>query len=320
VQDVPVQDEATNLLVIADEVRQALAQGRPVVALESTIISHGFPYPDNLALARNIESTVRTGGAVPATIAVAGSKVWIGADAELLERLAQDRGAEKVSRRNLAAVLATGQLGATTVAATMLCAHLAGIRVFATGGIGGAHRGAERTMDVSADLSELARTPVCVVCAGAKSILDLRLTLEVLETHGVPVLGLGTDRFPAFYTRDSGLPVPTRVETPEQAAAVARIHWELGGAGLVVAAPIPEADQLESASIDPIIQHAVARAEQQGVTGAGWTPFVLDVIRQETGGRSVEANVALVLHNARQAAALAWALASPPRPVHQKAE
>jgi pseudouridylate synthase len=296
-------------LALAPEVREALASRAPVVALESTIIAHGLPYPQNLTLAQEVEGLVRGAGAVPATIAVAGGAVRIGLDPDLLQRLARGQEVAKVSRRDLGAVLVRGGLGATTVAATMLCAHLAGVRVFATGGIGGVHRGATLTMDVSADLAELARTPVCVVCAGAKSILDLPLTLEVLETQGVPVLGLGTDTFPAFYTPNSGLAVPVRVADAAEAAAIARAHWSLGGAGVVLAVPIPAAHALPGEEIDPLIQRAVAIAGEQGVNGPAWTPFVLDQIRQLTGGRSVSANVALVKHNATQAAAVARALA-----------
>ena len=299
-------------LVVAPEVRDALAAGRPLVALESTIISHGFPYPDNLALARELEAAVRDGGAVPATIAVAAGAIRVGVDGELLERLARESSVTKVSRRNLAAVLAAGELGATTVAATMLCADLAGIRVFATGGLGGVHRGAAQTMDVSADLTELARTPVCVVCAGAKAILDLALTLEYLETHGVPVLGVGTDAFPAFYTRDSGLPVPTRVADAREAAAVARAHWSIGGAGLVVAVPIPEEDELPRRLVDDAIGRAIRAALQEDVRGASWTPFVLDELRRATDGRTVTAHRALVLNNAHVATELAAALAQSP--------
>jgi pseudouridylate synthase len=295
-------------LTLSPEVREALASRTPVVALESTIIAHGLPYPQNLALAQEVERLVREAGAVPATIAVAGGAVRVGLDPDLLQRLARGQEVAKVSRRDLAAVLVRGGLGATTVAATMLCAHLAGIRVFATGGIGGVHRGATLTMDVSADLAELARTPVCVVCAGAKSVLDLPLTLEVLETQGVPVLGLGTDTFPAFYTPHSGLAVPTRVSDTAEAAAVLRAHWSIGGAGVVLAVPIPEAHALPVDEIDPAIERAVALAAEVGVKGPAWTPFVLDQIRRLTGGRSVAANVALVKHNATQAAALARAL------------
>ena len=299
-------------LELTPEVRAALAAGRPVVALESTIISHGFPYPDNLALARELEAVVHDGGAVPATIAVAGGVIRVGVDEALLERLASEPNVAKVSRRNLGAALARGELGATTVAATMLCADLAVIRVFATGGLGGVHRCAAQTMDISADLTELARTPVCVVCAGAKAILDLALTLEYLETHGVPVLGVGTNDFPAFYTRGSGLPIPTRVEDAAQAAVVARAHWSVGGAGLVVAVPIPEADALPSAEIDSAIEQAIRAADARRVRGAAWTPFVLDDLRRRTSGRTVVANRALVLNNARVAAELAVALAQSP--------
>ena len=295
-------------LVVRDGVREALAAGGAVVALESTIISHGFPYPDNRDLARQVEATVRAAGAMPATIGLVDGRIIVGLDGDEIARFAQDRGAAKVSRRNLAATLVSGALGATTVAGTMLCAHLAGIRVFATGGIGGVHRGAQRTMDISADLTELARTPVCVVCAGAKSILDLRLTLEYLETQGVPVIGYGTDHFPAFYTPDSGLAVPTRVETADEVAAVAARHWSLGGGGLVVAVPIPAADAPDAASIEGVTEEAVAEAERRGITGAAWTPFVLDQVRERTGGRSVAANVALVRNNARVAADIARAL------------
>jgi pseudouridine-5'-phosphate glycosidase len=296
-------------------VRDALAHGRPVVALESTIIAHGFPYPDNLTLAHELERVVRDAGAVPAIIAIAGGRIRVGLDGALLKQLAgaanspKGHAVAKVSRWNVGAVLARGDLGATTVAATMLCAHLAGIRVFATGGIGGVHRGATQTMDVSADLTELARTPVCVVCAGAKSILDLPLTLEYLETQGVPVLGVATDQFPAFYTPDSGLPIPTRVEDVAEAAAVTQLHWSVGGKGIVVAIPIPPGDALPSELIASATEAAIAAADRRGVQGAAWTPFVLDEIRQRTGGRSVVANAALVKHNAAVAAALARALA-----------
>jgi len=283
------------LLDVREDVRAAVAVGEPVIA-------HGFPYPENLRLARAVEEAVRELGAVPATIGLVDGRIVIGLDAGQIERFAHDREAVKVSRRNLAATLASGRLGATTVAGTMLCAQHAGIRVFTTGGIGGVHRGAATTMDISADLTELARTPVCVVCAGAKSILDLPLTLEYLETQGVPVLGYGTDRFPAFYTSYSGLAVPVRVETAAEAAAVAVRHWALGGGGLVVAVPIPAADALDATYIEGITTEAVAEATGRGITGAAWTPFVLDQVRERTGGRSVAANVALVLNNARVAA------------------
>ena len=298
------------LLTVREDVRAALAAGEPVVALESTIIAHGFPYPENLRLAYTAEEVVRATGAMPATIGLVDGRMVVGLDRAQIERFARDREAVKVSRRNLAATLASGRLGATTVAGTMLCAHHAGIRVFATGGIGGVHRGAATTMDISSDLTELARTPVCVVCAGAKSILDLPLTLEYLETQGVPVLGYGTGRFPAFYTPDSGLDVPVRVETAAEAAAVAARHWALGGGGLVVAVPIPAADALDAAYIEGITEQAVTEATRRGISGSAWTPFVLNQMRERTGDRSVAANVALVLNNARVAAAIAQAVAS----------
>ncbi len=297
--------EIREVLEVREDVRAAVAAGEPVVALESTIIAHGFPYPDNLHLARDVEAAVRAAGAIPATIGLVDGRIVVGLDMAQIERFAQDREAVKVSRRNLAATLASGLLGATTVAGTMLCAQHAGIRVFATGGIGGVHRGAATTMDISADLTELAHTPVCVVCAGAKSILDLPLTLEYLETQGVPVLGYGTDRFPAFYTPDSGLAVPVRVETAAEAAAVASRHWALGGGGLVVAVPIPAEHALDETYIEAITDQAVAEATRRGITGSAWTPFVLDQVRERTEGRSVAANVALVLNNARTAAAIA---------------
>ncbi|MGI8687768.1 MAG: pseudouridine-5'-phosphate glycosidase [Thermomicrobiales bacterium] len=296
------------LLDMREDVRAAVA-GEPVVALESTIIAHGFPYPENLRLARESEEAVRAAGAIPATIGLVDGRIVVGLNSAQIERFARDREAMKVSRRNLAAILASGRLGATTVAGTMLCAWHAGIRVFATGGIGGVHRGAATTMDISADLTELARTPVCVVCAGAKSILDLPLTLEYLETQGVPVLGYGTDRFPAFYTPDSRLSVPVRVETAAEVAAVAARHWALGGGGVVVAVPIPAADALDAAYIEGITAAVVAEATRRGITGAAWTPFVLDQVRERTGGRSVAANVALVLNNVRVAADIARSLA-----------
>lgn len=296
------------LLTVREDVRAAVAAGEPVVALESTIISHGFPYPENFRLAHAVEETVRAAGVTPATIGLVDGRIVVGLDDAQIERFARDREAVKVSRRNLAATLASGKLGATTVAGTMLCAHHAGIRVFATGGIGGVHRGAATTMDISADLTELARTPVCVVCAGAKSILDLPLTLEYLETQGVPVLGYGTARFPAFYTPDSGLAVPVRVDLAAEAAAVAARHWALGLGGLIVAVPIPVADALDDAYIAAITEAAVAEATRRGITGAAWTPFVLDQVRERTGGISIAANVALVLNNARVAAEIARAL------------
>jgi pseudouridylate synthase len=301
------------LLEPSPEVMEAVAARRPLVALESTIIAHGMPYPENVETARAVEALVRRNGAVPATIAVMGGRLRVGLSGEELERLGSAPGVAKVSRRDLPQALAGGGLGATTVAATMIAAHLAGIRVFVTGGIGGVHRGAERTFDVSADLTELARTPVAVVCAGAKSILDLGLTLEVLETQGVPVIGYRTDRFPAFFTRDSGHPVDLRLDAPEAVARALSTQWALGyPGGAVVANPIPEAAAMAREEIDGVIARALSEAEAQGVAGKAVTPFLLDRIKQLTGGRSLAANVALVKHNAEVGAQVAAALAALP--------
>lgn len=302
-------------LRILPEVRRALADGRPVVALESTIITHGMPAPRNLETARAVEAAVRDGGAVPATIALLDGRIAVGLDAEDLERLAGEQDVAKVSRADLPAVLAAGGAGATTVAATMICADLAGIRVFATGGIGGVHRGAEQSFDVSADLQELGRTPVAVVCAGAKAILDLPKTLEVLETLGVPVIGVGTGDLPAFYSRSCGLQAPLRRDTAAEIAAVMAAKWELGlGGGLVVANPIPAAQEIPAAEIAGHIDAALAEAAAQGIAGKAVTPFLLARLEQLTGGRSLEANVALVVNNARLAAEIAVAYAALDRP------
>jgi len=297
-------------LGILPEVREALAAGRPVVALESTIITHGMPAPRNLETARAVEAAVRAGGAVPATIAVLDGRIRIGLDADDLERLAGEREVAKVSRADLPAVLASGAAGSTTVAATMICAALAGIAVFATGGIGGVHRGAETSFDVSADLQELARTPVAVVCAGAKAILDLPKTLEVLETLGVPVIGYGTDDLPAFYSRESGLKVPLRRDAAAEIAAVMDCKWELGlGGGLVIANPIPAEAEIPAEQIAAQIETALREAAGEGVQGKDVTPFLLSRLEALTGGASLEANVALVLNNARLAAEIAVAYA-----------
>ncbi|MDR6292854.1 pseudouridine-5'-phosphate glycosidase [Inquilinus ginsengisoli] len=300
-----------SLLSIAPEVSAALAAGRPVVALESTIISHGMPYPQNLEMAQRVEGIIREEGAVPATIAVADGRIHVGLDEALLHRLATAKGVAKLSRRDLAGILASGGLGATTVAATMIAAHLAGIRVFATGGIGGVHRGAETSFDVSADLDELARTPVAVVCAGAKSILDLPKTLEYLETRGVPVIGYGTGTLPAFFSRSSGLALALRRDTPEEVAALLDAQAALGfPAGAVIANPIPEAHALPEAEIDAAITSALADAGREGVGGKDVTPYLLARIVALTGGRSLTANIALVEHNARLGARIAKALAA----------
>jgi pseudouridine-5'-phosphate glycosidase len=301
------------VIAIAAEVGEAVRAGGPVVALESTIITHGMPYPQNLATARAVEQVVRQAGAVPATIAVRAGRVRVGLDDVELERLAvaPPGSVAKASRRDLPALLSRGAAAGTTVAATMAMAHAAGIAIFATGGIGGVHLGAQSSMDVSADLVELGRTPVTVVCAGAKSILDLSRTLEVLETQGVSVLGYRTDAFPAFYTRDSGLRVDHRVDSPQQLARVIRAHRGLDGtAGLLVANPIPEQDELPPAQTAAAIAQAVAAAERDGVARANVTPYLLARLNELTGGASLAANIALVRNNALLAAQTAVALAS----------
>ena len=292
------------------EVADALAAGRPVVALESTIISHGFPYPANVECAREAERIAREEGAVPATVAVLGGQLRVGCTDADIEYLGTTPGIAKASRRDIGTLLARGQDGATTVAGTMLVAALAGVRVFATGGIGGAHRGAPETFDISADLQELARTDVAVVCAGAKSILDLPLTLEYLETHGVPVLGFQTDEFPAFYSRTSGLGVDARMETPQEVAKVLRVRRALGvTGGVVVVNPIPAEYELPHAEIDSVIERALADAAAQGVRGKAVTPFLLARIHELTAGGSEEANKQLVYSNVRLASRIACALA-----------
>jgi pseudouridine-5'-phosphate glycosidase len=300
-----------NLLAFSPEVAAARKAGRPIVALESTLIAHGLPRPRNLETARQLESVVRSVGAVPATIAVANGRIRIGLDDELLEELATADGVMKVSRRDLAACIANDRLGATTVAGTMIAAHLARIRVFATGGIGGVHRGAERDFDVSADLEELARTPVAVVCSGAKSILDLPKTLEVLETKGVPVCGWRTDEFPAFYCRSSGLPLQLRCDEVSSLARGLEVQRRLGFAGgALIVNPIPEAAALSEELIEGAVHEALRVASAAGIGGKDVTPFLLERIVELTDGKSVDANVALVLSNARLAAELAIALAS----------
>ena len=292
-------------LDIAPEVQQALADGRPVVALESTIISHGMPYPKNVETALLVEQTLRDNGAVPATIAILGGRLKAGLSKEEITYLGKSgRKVAKVSRRDLPVICARGMDGATTVTTTMMIAHMAGISVFATGGIGGVHRGAETTMDISADLEELAQTPVMVVCAGAKAILDLGLTLEYLETKGVPVLGYGTDELPAFYTR-----VDARVDTPEDLAAIFQAQRDLGlKTGMLVTNPIPEQYAMDKAVIDKAIDQALAESHEQGIHGKETTPFLLARVAELTGGDSLESNIQLVLNNARVAAKTAVAL------------
>lgn len=291
-------------------IREAIAAHRPVVALESTVIAHGLPFPTNLETARLLEADIRGAGAVPATIAIADGTVIVGADDTLLERLATEPGVWKVSTRDLGPLLARGQsggLGATTVATTVEIAAAAGITIFATGGIGGVHRGAEKTLDVSADLLAIARHPVAVVCAGAKLILDLQKTLEVLETLGVPVVGFATDELPAFYARSSGLPLPHRADDAIDAARIVRAQLDRR-MGIVIAVPIPEDAALDRADMEEEIVRALAEAERAGVSGASLTPFLLDRMSETTSGRTLAANVALLRNNARVAAAIAQRL------------
>ena len=298
-------------LVLTDEVRQALHDGTPVVALESTIISHGMPYPQNVEMARQVEQIVRDNGAVPATIAVLGGRLKVGLTEDELLLLATDPDVDKVSTRDLPVTVALGRHGATTVATTMRIAALAGIRVFATGGTGGVHRGAERSMDVSADLIELAQTDVCVVSAGVKSILDIGLTLEYLETHGVPAITLGAGEFPAFFSRQSGHASPLTVDTPEQAAQVLRAKWDLGLAGgVLLATPIPAESEIPAQEIAGYIEQALRDMDEEGVTGKDQTPYLLGRIVDLTDGRSLAANIALVEHNAEVAAKVAVAYAA----------
>mgnify|MGYP000850512190 CR=1 FL=1 len=294
------------LLTVTDEVADALAEGRPVVALESTIISHGMPYPENVAMAREVEQIVREHGATPATIAVLGGRPRIGLSAEDLELLGSDGSVSKVSVRDLGYVVGRGLHGATTVASTMRLAALAGISVFVTGGLGGVHRGAQRTFDISADLVELSTTPVAVVSAGVKSILDIGLTLETLETYGVPVMAVGADEFPSFYSRTSDFRAPMRVESAEEVAAVMAAHWGLGiHSGLVVANPIPAADEIPAATIGLVIERALADLDRLGISGRDATPYLLGRIVELTDGASLTANIALVRNNARLGAAVA---------------
>jgi pseudouridine-5'-phosphate glycosidase len=299
----------TDLLAFSDDVARALAANRPVVALETTVVTHGLPHPAGLEAALALEAEVRDSGAVPATIGVLDGRIRVGLAREELERLATTPGVAKLNLSNLAAVLAAGEAGSTTVAATLFAAHRAGIAVFATGGIGGVHRDAAESGDVSADLTALSSLPVAVVCAGAKAILDLPRTVEMLETLGVPVLGLGTSEFPAFYRRDSGLPVDFRFETVESLAAAVQAHFGLGlGTGVVVANPIPEADEMPLELYSRALRTALDEALARGVRGRGVTPFLLERMNAVTGGESVRANLALLRNNARVAARLAAAL------------
>ncbi len=296
-------------LSITPEIRKAIAERRPVVALESTIITHGMPHPANLEMARGVEQVIRDEGAVPATIAIMDGRLAVGLSDEDLERLALEGStAAKASRRDIAALLVSGRLAGTTVATTMQVAALAGIQVFATGGIGGVHRGAELSFDISADLEELGRTPVTVICAGAKSILDIPKTLEVLETRGVPVIGFGTDEFPAFWARESGHKVDHRLDSESDVARLIAVQTELGMGGVLVTNPIPHESAWPRDEIEKVIAQAVAEAEAQKISGKDSTPFLLGRIVEITEGRSLKSNIALVRNNAALAARIAVAL------------
>ncbi len=294
-------------IALSDEVQDALHAQQPIVALESTVIAHGLPYPANVEIAQAMEAAIRAEGALPATIGLFDGSIKVGLTLDEITRLGTAHSVHKVSRRDLAVTLAARALGATTVASTMLCASMAGVRFFATGGIGGVHRGAETSMDVSADLTELSRTAVLVVCAGAKSILDLDLTMEYLETQGVPLIGWQTDELPAFYVRSSGRKLAQRVDTVEMLAEIARIQWACGLHGIVVGCPIPEQYALEAAPLEAATEEALRIARAQGIRGSATTPFVLAHVAHLTAGESVEANKALLLNNARWAARFAAA-------------
>ncbi|WP_239255632.1 pseudouridine-5'-phosphate glycosidase [Listeria ilorinensis] len=295
-------------LSFSEEVKAAKLAGKPVVALESTIISHGMPYPQNVQTAREVEEIIRENGAVPATIAIMDGQIKIGLSDEELELFGKASDVAKVSRRDIGYLVATKKLGATTVAATMICAELADISIFVTGGIGGVHRGAETTMDISADLEELAKTNVAVICAGAKSILDLGLTMEYLETKGVPVMGYATDVLPAFYTRESDFELSTRVDDPEVVAASLKAKWDLKiDGGAVIANPIPESHAMPAADITAVIEQALKEAEENHIQGKDVTPFLLAKVKDLTEGKSLEANIALVKHNALIGAQIAVA-------------
>lgn len=302
----PLRPEVAALMDLTPEVAATLEAGRPVVALESTIISHGMPHPQNVEMARGVEAIVRENGATPATIAVLGGRLKVGLSPDELELLATDKNVQKISTRDLPVTVALGGHGATTVASTMRIASLAGIRVFATGGTGGVHRGAGQTMDISADLLELARTEVCVVSAGVKSILDIGLTLEVLETQGVPAITLGADEFPAFYSRRSGFASPLSVKNEAEAARVLHAKWTLGlGGGVMLANPIPEDAEIPAEEMAGQIEQALADMNALGLTGKDTTPYLLGRIAEITGGRSLKTNIALVRHNAAVAARVA---------------
>lgn len=293
-------------LSITPEIEAAIKAGKPVVALESTILSHGMPYPENMEFAHKVEEIVRGEGAIPATTAIIGGKLKVGLTSDELDLMCKGEGVGKVSRRDVAVYVASGQVGATTVATTMMIAAMAGIKVFATGGIGGVHRGAQETMDISADLQELAKTPVGVVCAGAKSLLDIGLTLEYLETMGVPVLGMGTDDFPAFYCRKSGFGVDFNVESPAMCAKILKTKWDLGlEGGAVIANPIPVEYELDFDEMEAVINKALEMAKEQGIKGKATTPFLLSHIKELTKGVAFASNVQLAYNNARMASKIA---------------
>lgn len=297
-------------LSITPEIEEAIKAGKPVVALESTILSHGMPFPQNMKFAHKVEEIVRAEGAIPATTAIIGGKLKVGLTSEELDLMCKGEGVGKVSRRDVAVYLATGKTGATTVATTMMIAAMAGIKVFATGGIGGVHRGATETMDISADLQELANTPVAVVCAGAKSLLDLGLTLEYLETFGVPVLGLRTDDFPAFYCRSSGFKLDYNAATEAEVAKIAKTKWDLGlKGGLVIGNPIPEEYALDYDEMEKVIVKALELAKEQGIHGKDTTPFLLSHIKDMTEGVSFASNLQLAYNNAKAASKIAVELA-----------
>ena len=297
-------------LSITPEIEEAIKAGKPVVALESTILSHGMPFPQNMEFAHKVEEIVRAEGAIPATTAIIGGKLKVGLTSEELDLMCKGEGVGKVSRRDVAVYLATGKTGATTVATTMMIAAMAGIKVFATGGIGGVHRGATETMDISADLQELANTPVAVVCAGAKSLLDLGLTLEYLETFGVPVLGLRTDYFPAFYCRSSGFKLDYNAATEAEVAKIAKTKWDLGlKGGLVIGNPIPEKYALDYDEMEKVIVKALELAKEQGIHGKDTTPFLLSHIKDMTDGVSFASNLQLAYNNAKAASKIAVELA-----------
>lgn len=304
-----VKESGKRFFDFKDEVKEALERGKPVVALESTLISHGFPYPENLEVAGEMEEIIRGCGVVPATIAVIGGKIKVGLTRDELEFMATSKDILKASRRDLAVIAAKGLNGATTVAATMMVAEKAGIKIFATGGIGGVHRGAEKTFDISADLQELARTPVVVVCSGAKAILDLPLTKEYLETMGVPIIGFGSEELPAFYCRESGLKVDYVVDDEVEAAKIIRAMQDLGlGGGMIIANPVPEEYALSMEYMNEMIEEAVEAAEKEGIKGKKLTPYLLNKIKELTGGKSLKANIELVKDNARVAAKIAYEL------------